>query len=365
MAKSKVYFSDLRTRAFGNLPTKLKRLIKTAGIGDIDLDNKYVALKISFGEPGNWAYLRPNYIKTVADVIKELGGRPFLLDCNTLYIGRRKNALDHIEAAYENGFNPFSTGCHVIIGDGLKGTDETIVPINGEYVKEAKLGTGVVDSDVIITISHFKGHESAGFGGAIKNLAMGCGSRAGKMEMHSSSKPTVNEKKCKGCGMCLKICAHNAITFDNKKAYLNENICVGCGRCIGICPTDAMKPHFDEAKDILNFKMAEYAYAVVKEKPNFHISLVIDVSPDCDCHSENDIPIVPDVGMFASFDPVALDMACVDAVNKQPIISGCIIDRPSNNQSGETDHFGDVHPDTHWISGPRTFAKDRARLDGL
>ena len=171
---SKVYYTDLRTHNKISLPEKLKRLIKKAGIGEIDFEKKYVAIKIHFGEPGNLAFLRPNYAKAVADVVKELGGKPFLTDCNTLYVGGRKNALDHMESAYENGYSPFSTGCHIIIADGLKGTDEALVPVEGgEYVKEAKIGRAVMDADVFISLNHFKGHECTGFGGALKNIGMG------------------------------------------------------------------------------------------------------------------------------------------------------------------------------------------------
>ena len=132
MEKSKVYFTDFHTIAFGDgLPTKLKKLIRKAGIGSIDMDGKFVAIKMHFGELGNISYLRPNYAKVVVDLVKECGGKAFLTDCNTLYVGSRKNALDHMDTAYENGFTPFSTGCHVIIADGLKGTDEALVPVDG------------------------------------------------------------------------------------------------------------------------------------------------------------------------------------------------------------------------------------------
>ena len=278
MEKSKVYFTNLRAKPGMNLQQKLARLMKTAGIGNIDFEKKYVAIKIHFGEPGNLAYIRPNYAKTVVDVVKELGGKPFLTDCNTLYVGGRKNALDHIDSAYLNGFSPFSTGCHIIIGDGLKGTDEALVAVDGEYIKEAKIGRAVMDADIFISLNHFKGHEMAGFGGALKNIGMGCGSRAGKMEMHSAGKPLVKERKCVGCGMCQKICAHSAITITDKKASIDHNKCVGCGRCIGICPHDAIYAKNDEACDIMNKKMAEYSLAVLKDRPHFHISLVMDVS---------------------------------------------------------------------------------------
>ncbi len=348
MAPSKVYFTDLHVTFQENLLQKLARLVKTAGMLDqIDFSNKYTAIKIHFGEPGNLSYLRPNYSKVLVDLIKAQGGRVFLTDCNTLYVGRRKNALDHLDTAYENGYNPFATGCHVIIADGLKGTDEALVPIDGDYVKEAKIGRAIMDADIFISLTHFKGHESTGFGGTLKNIGMGCGSRAGKMEMHNAGKPHVVQERCVGCGACRKNCAHSAITITDRKASIDHSKCVGCGRCIGVCPMDAVDTDLDEANDILNCKIAEYTLAVLKDRPSFHISLVMDVSPYCDCHAENDVPIVPSIGMFASFDPVALDMACVDAVNRQPVIEGSLLSRQPHTHH---DHFTDTHPDTNWKS---------------
>ena len=351
MEKSKVYFTNFRARPGYNLLQKLEKLIKKAGIGNIDFENKYVAIKIHFGEPGNLAYLRPNYSKVIADVVKELGGKPFLTDCNTLYVGGRKNALDHIDSAYLNGFTPFSTGCHVIIADGLKGTDEEYVEINQEYIKKAKIGRAIMDADIFISLNHFKGHEMTGFGGAIKNIGMGCGSRAGKMEMHSSGKPEIILEKCRKCKQCKKICAHGAISYgEDGKAIIDHNKCVGCGRCIGICNFDAIKSPNDENGDILNKKMAEYALAVVKDKPNFHISLICDVSPNCDCHAENDAPIVPNIGMLASFDPVALDKACADLVNNQKAFDDSRLGEHIKQHINEKDNFHINHPETNWES---------------
>ena len=351
MEVSNVYFTDLRVKNGDNLLTKLQRLIKTAGIGNIDFTDKYVAIKMHFGEPGNLAFLRPNYAKAVADIVKELGGKPFLTDCNTLYVGGRKNALDHLDSANLNGFNPTTTGCQIIIADGLKGTDETLVPVEGStYIKEAKIGRAVMDADVFISLSHFKGHESTGFGGALKNIGMGCGSRAGKMEMHSAGKPHVDQNLCVGCQMCAKICAHDAPEFENKKATINHDKCVGCGRCIGVCPKDAILSASDESNEILNCKIAEYTKAVIDNRPHFHISLVIDVSPYCDCHGENDAAIVPNVGMFASFDPVALDMACAEAVNAQPVLSNSMLGDCSEEERAchNHDHFHSIFPETCW-----------------
>ena len=313
---SKVYFTDMRTSFTENLPKKLTRLIDRAGLGTIDFDHKFVAIKIHFGEMGNLAYLRPQYARALAAYIKERGGLPFLTDCNTLYVGSRKNALEHIETAYINGYTPYATGCQVIIADGVRGTDEAYIPIGCEEVKTAKIGRAIADADIIISLNHFKGHEEAGFGGALKNLGMGSGSRAGKMEMHYDGKPVVDR--------------------DN---------CVGCGRCIAICSFDAIKPDNSSSEASLNRRIAEYAYAVVKDKPNFHISIAADISPNCDCHPENDAPIVPNIGMFASFDPVAIDLAAADAVNAMPANPRSAL---SEAECRCHDHFINVHPNTNW-----------------
>ena len=351
MEKSKVYFTDFRTRVGVSLTEKLQRLIKKAGITDIDMDGKFVAIKMHFGELGNLSYLRPNYAKAVADVVKECGGKPFLTDCNTLYPGSRKNALEHLDCANINGFNTINTGCQIIIGDGLRGTDDITVPVrNGEYCKEAYIGRAVMDADIFISLTHFKGHESTGFGGAIKNIGMGCGSRAGKMHQHNSGKPIVHDDLCRGCRRCAKECGSDAITYENGKAVINQDICKGCGRCIGACAFDAIENQNWNANEILGRKMAEYSQAVCDGRPTFHISLVRDISPNCDCHGENDAPILPDVGIFASFDPVALDQACVDAcLHATPMPNSQLSDNLADpHWHHHHDNFLDSNPNVRW-----------------
>ncbi len=351
MAKSQVFFTDMRCKVGTSLLMKLDKLIRKAGIESLPLDGKFVAIKIHFGEPGNLSFLRPNFSKTVVDLLLSHNAKPFLTDCNTLYVGRRKDALEHISAAYENGYTPFATNCHVIIADGLKGTDDVEVPLtNTKYCQSARIGRAVMDADIIISLSHFKGHEMTGFGGAIKNIGMGCGSRAGKMHMHSDGKPSVNDK-CRGCGICSSFCAHEAISYDaEKKAHINHDNCVGCGRCMGACNFDAIDPAWDMEFDSLNGRMAEYTLAVLQGRPHFHISIVNQVSPYCDCHAENDAAVVPDIGMFASFDPVALDKACIDAVNAAPAIGGSIMQDCGCSHGQLGDHFKAVHPTTDWRS---------------
>ena len=207
-----------------------------------------------------------------------------------------------------------------------------------------------MDADIIISLNHFKGHESTGFGGALKNLGMGCGSRAGKMEQHKAGKPVVQEGLCRNCKQCAKECGSDAIRYDTGKAVIDQDLCKGCGRCIGRCNFDAIYAPDDNANALLDCKMAEYAMAVCHGRPNFHISLVVDVSPFCDCHGENDAPIVPDIGMFASFDPVALDRACADAVlAAQPVENSLLGEhRADKNFSCCGDNFIDTTPASTW-----------------
>lgn len=354
MEKAKVYFTDFHTVAFGDgLPAKLKKLIRAAGIGQIDMDGKFAAIKMHFGELGNISFLRPNYAKAVADVVKELGGHPFLTDCNTLYPGSRKNALEHLYCAWENGFTPLTVGCPILIGDGLKGTDDIAVPVRGgEYIQEAKIGRAIMDADVFISLTHFKGHEMTGFGGAIKNIGMGCGSRAGKKDQHNDGKPSIDPEKCRGCRRCQQECANHGLVFDegSKKMRVDQNNCVGCGRCLGSCNFDAIAFDSSAALSDLNCRMAEYTKAVVDGRPCFHISLVVDVSPNCDCHCENDVPILPNIGMFASFDPLALDQACVDACMAATPLPGSQLAKNMEKSDfvDHHDHFTNSTPESEW-----------------
>ena len=372
---SQVCFADMHAKAGDSILAKFERLIEKAGIDQIDFKDKFVAVKVHFGEVGNMAFLRHQYAKVLCDHIKARGGKPFLTDCNTLYVGYRNNALNHLDAAFINGYNPLSTGVHTIIADGLRGTDEREIPVvGGEYVKEAKIGAAVAEADIIVSLTHFKGHVNAGFGGALKNIGMGCGSKKGKMEMHSSGTPRIDGGKCIGCGMCVDHCANDGVHVVDGTAVIDEGHCVGCGYCIAYCPAGAIMTKWDEAKPVMNKKIAEYTKAVLDGKPSFHVSLVLDVSPDCDCERHNDVPVIPNVGMFASFDPVALDQACVDAANRQPVIQGSKAD-PQVKEASASDHMdgaraipeqaysehaaGDdghdvfrmVHPDTDWAAG--------------
>jgi uncharacterized Fe-S center protein len=353
MNASKVYFTNLRTTPSASLPTKMERLVRRAGIETIDFRNQYVAVKIHFGEPGNLAYIRPNYAARLTGLLRSLGAKPFLTDCNTLYSGGRSNAVDHLQSAMENGFNPISAKCQVIIADGVKGTDCREVPLGGEYCKAPKIGAAIVDADIVVSMNHFKGHEQSGFGGALKNLGMGSASVAGKLELHSSSQPATDRAQCTGCRICEKHCAHHAILVGkDKKASINYDLCTGCGQCVALCQYEGVVMGEGDTSERLNCKIAEYAKAVLAGKPNFHVNFIMNVSPDCDCWNHNDAAIVPDLGILASFDPVALDQACADMVTAAPALPGSRLGErfPHEHLAGR-DKFPLVHPDTHWQAG--------------
>jgi uncharacterized Fe-S center protein len=344
---SKVYFIDFRTTSQLNMLQKLKMLMKETGFENIDFQKKLTALKIHFGEPGNLSYIRPNYAAVIAKYVQELGGSPFLTDANTLYKGRRSNAVDHLQSAMENGFSPLTTGCNIIIADGLKGTDYKEIEINQKYCKTAKIATAIANSDVLVSINHFKGHEMAGFGGALKNIGMGSGAIGGKLEMHSDSQPSVVRDNCTGCEVCVHNCAHDAIKLDTEnKASIDYQKCTGCGQCVAVCQYGA--PQAIGEAIHMQEKMMDYAYAVLRNKPSFHINFIMDVSPLCDCWNHNDVPIVPNIGIAASIDPVALDRACADMVNNAPIHKNSVI---GNHFQSDKDRFHLAAPGIDWHVG--------------
>jgi uncharacterized protein len=356
MESANVFYTNLHTTPQNNLLNKVEKLAYAAGFNQIDFKGKYVAIKMHFGEPGNLAFLRPNYAALIARMVKQKGGKPFLTDANTLYSGGRSNAVDHLQSATMNGFTEAVTGCPVIIADGLLGHDEAEIETNTPVCKSALIGKAVADADIIISLNHFKGHEMSGFGGALKNLGMGCASVKGKRILHATSQPKIVTENCTGCNSCVENCAHNALSLnDDNKAEINYQFCVGCGQCVAVCQYNAAQVYNESASVILNQKIAEYALAVLKGKPNLHINFMVDISPDCDCWNHNDSPLTANIGIAASLDPVALDMACAQKVCEAPVN---IFSRIANKQNTGlhiqpqiTDKFAMAHPTTDWKSG--------------
>ena len=344
---SKVCFTDLRASFRQNLMAKLIKLMDLAGITDIVSPRNLVALKLHFGEKGNSAFIRPLFIRQVADRIRELGASPFLTDTNTLYAGSRGDSVSHLRTAIENGFAYSVVNAPIIIGDGMRGASVSTVDIDQENIKTAYLGKEIVESDVLIGIAHFKGHELSGFGGTIKNLGMGCASRKGKLEQHSGLAPKVKRKKCIGCGECIQHCAQNAISLIEKKAYIDPQKCVGCGECILVCPNGVIDIKWDADMEIFQKKMAEYCFAVLKKKQGkaLFLNFLTNISPACDCYGYSDAAIVHDIGILASKDPVAIDQASVDLINHMPAADNSCI---KNATAPGKDKFRDVYPKIDW-----------------
>jgi uncharacterized Fe-S center protein len=348
MPKSKVYFADLRASAKENLLSKLARLMDTSGFNDLDMGPRsIVAVKLHFGERGNTAFIRPVFIRRVVDHIKERGGSPFLTDTNTLYAGTRGDSVSHITTAIENGFAYPVVNAPVVIADGIRGASYSTVRIDQEIFKTAYIGKEIVESDVLISVAHFKGHELSGFGGTIKNLGMGCASRKGKLEQHSDLSPKVIRRKCQGCGDCIQHCAHGAIFLKDSKAMIDPERCIGCGECILICPHGAIDVQWNG--DALRFqkKMVEYTLAVLKGKEEkvFFLNFLTNISPACDCYGHNDAPIVHDFGIMASSDPVAIDQASVDMVNRQAAPEGTSL---TDHRNPNEDKFRSIYPNIDW-----------------
>ena len=341
---SKVYFSDMRANAkHESLPQKVNKLFKVAGFSDLVGEDELIAIKLHFGEKGGTAFIHPVFVRQVVDRVKEAGGKPFLTDTNTLYVGARANSVDHLQTAIENGFSYATVNAPIIIADGLFGKNFVEVPLDGAHFGAVKIGSEVANADGMIVLSHTKGHIITGFGGAIKNLGMGCGNRGGKQMMHSSLKPKVGQEGCKICRTCLKWCPADAILMTEKSAEIEHDKCIGCGECTVVCPTRAIKIQWkSEAVDVQE-RMAEYAWGAVKDKQGKVgcFNFVMNVTPDCDCNAWSDAYIVNDVGILASTDPVAIDQAAIDLINGQTGLKNTRLE--SNFEPGE-DKFKGVYP---------------------
>lgn len=344
---STVYFADMRAGNRENLFKKLQRLLEAGGLEQIVGRGDLTAIKLHFGERGGHAYIRPTFIRTMVDAVRSLGGKPFLTDSSTLYPGERKEAVSALRCGIENGFAYAVVGAPLIMCDGLRGHSARRVAVAGELLQTVDIAEGILEADSLLTVSHFKCHELTGFGGAIKNLAMGCSSREGKLEQHSNVAPQVAEKFCTACAICFKACVHDAISFIEGKARIDAAKCAGCGRCITVCEEKAIQIQWNEEAPKVMKKMAEYALGALdgKNGKTLFVNFVTQLSPSCDCYGHSDAPIVADQGILVSSDPVALDQACADLVNAAPGLPGTAL-RSGMEPGG--DKFRGVHPAIDW-----------------
>ena len=317
--KSKVYFANLHTEGYeDNLIFKIMKLFDIAEFKNLISPKDLTAIKVHFGEKGNTSFVPPWYVRAIVDKVKEAGGNPFVTDTTTLYTGPRKNAVSHINTAIEHGFASAVVGAPLIIADGLKGRNDEKIEISKKHFKFVKIASDIINADSMIVSSHFKGHMLAGFGGAIKNLAMGCASAGGKKEQHSM-RPIVEEELCTGCGKCVEVCPVETIELINGKSIIHSENCIGCGECYTHCPEKAITMNFETEISEFVERMTEYAYGAFKIKKGKigFINFLINITPECDCFNFSQKVIVKDIGILASLDPVAIDKASYDLVNKQ------------------------------------------------
>ncbi len=343
-----VYFMDLEATSRENLPQKLSRLVQKAGIEKVLTKKDLTAVKIHFGEQGNTAFIRPVFINSIIKTIKSLEASPFLTDANTLYVGTRSDSVSHIKTAIENGFAYSSMDATpVIIADGLRGKSETKIEIKQKNCEHVYIGSEIVHADALISVAHFKGHELSGFGGTLKNVGMGSASRRGKLDQHSNVSPKIKRKTCIGCAECAKHCPGSAITLEEKKAYIDKVLCVGCAECIVRCPTGSININWNQTVPVFLEKMIEYNMGVLKgkEDKSLFINFITDIAPKCDCLPYSESPIVNNIGVVASTDPVAIDQASADLVNNERGLPGTVLG--TNLEPGE-DKFKGLYPSVDW-----------------
>jgi len=356
-----VFGISLRTHFREGLEHKMLRLFHSLHPEKVVSDRSTWAIKVHFGEAGGHTFIRPHLIRVFVEALKLLKARPFLTDTNTLYVGKRTNSVDHLELALKHGFGHEVTGAPLIIADGLKGGAEIGVEVNRGGLGQAWIAAELAAADGLLVLSHFKGHELTGFGGALKNLGMGSASRRGKLNQHSDLKPKVVSKKCIGCGRCLRFCAHKALeVIESRKASINQEKCVGCAACIPVCPEEAIAIPWERDAEKFMRKMVEYGWAALQSKGRqaFFVNFLTSVSPLCDCLNHSDAPIVSDLGILASCDPVALDAASAELVNQAPGLAGSAL--PEEALPAGADKWLALHPQCPW-----TYQLDYAEEIGL
>ena len=338
---SDVYFISRDTGPGRSLIDKVNRLIKKIGFSKHLLKNDLVAIKVHFGALGLTTYLRPIFIRPFADEVKGAGAYAFVTDANTIYKGSRTNGPQHLETAIKNGFSYSSVGAPLIIADGINSEDYVEAETDGEIVDKAFVAGETQRASAMIVISHFKGHEMFGFGGAVKNIGMGLASKRGKLLLHSTTKPFIKEKACRKCGNCVHWCPADAVDIETDHMVINNDRCIGCGQCIMVCPYNAAKIQWDIDFTEGQKKTAEYAMAVLKPKREkiWFFNFLVDITPDCDCFPFSDTPIVNDIGILASVDPIAIDQASYDMVTDAYSVSA---GRAAGAGRGE-DKFAEVH----------------------
>jgi uncharacterized Fe-S center protein len=313
--RSEVFFSpyDKSTAFLRGLRTLFSKVANVISAGGS------VAVKLHMGEYGGSAYLRPPIVRRVCDLIKEAGGKPFVTDTTTLYSAGRFTASQYLATAARNGFTEDSLGAPVVIADGEKGYDGEFVDIPSRVsdcsLDKIKIAKEILQADSMIVLTHFKGHELSGFGGSIKNVAMGCVTKESKAAQHRVNRGVIELSKCTGCGKCIEGCVFEALSLLDEKMVRDDEKCLNCNNCLYICPEGvfSLPP---QAKERFQVYLAHAAAGVLSRFQSrvAFINLVQDVTPLCDCVTPSGLPVVPDIGILASIDVVAIDKASLDLI---------------------------------------------------
>ncbi|MCP4680666.1 MAG: DUF362 domain-containing protein [Deltaproteobacteria bacterium] len=318
---SKVYLiSGSSSDDIATVEKKVSALWQRADLAGAFSKRDLAALKLHVGEPGTKTFVSPKIVKTLVRCIAKTGAKPFLTDTAVLYKSRRGDAVGHVRVAHDHGFGLLEMGAPFISADGLNGSDdlEVDVGVSAKHYEKVSIASGIMQARSMLVLTHATGHLATGLGGAIKNLGMGCGSKKAKLSQHFGQKPHIDADKCSACGECATWCPSDAIDVE-QSAVIDPDKCIGCGECIAVCLDSAVQFDWSIMGRALQERIVEHAVAVARGKPNkiCYITVAQDITKDCDCLGVNQKPLLEDIGILASFDPVALDKAVLDLVQQR------------------------------------------------
>ncbi len=297
------------------LSLQLERLFQKAEVDRVFSQNDLTALKLHVGEPGTKTFVKPKVVAALVRLITKTGAKPFLTDSAVLYRSPRDNGPSHIEVAHRHGFSLEAVGAPFVPADGVIGSDEIEVHVGGRHYESVWVASAIRNARSMLVLSHATGHLGTGLGAALKNLGMGCASKKSKLRMHHGQQPRIAKKHCIACAVCSEWCPSDAISVD-EFAVIDRKRCIGCGECIAVCQEGAVKFGWGIMGKELQERVVEHAKAVVENKPNHiaYITVAQQITKDCDCLGLDQPPLLEDIGILASKDPVAIDQATLDLI---------------------------------------------------
>lgn len=301
------------------LAARIDALWRRAALDDVFKERDLAALKLHVGEPGTKTFVAPPIVAELVRHMAATGAKPFLTDTAVLYRSPRDNAVSHARVARDHGFSPDAVGAPFLSADGLNGAEEIELPLaGGSHFDHVVIASGIMHARSMLVLSHATGHLGTGLGGALKNLGMGCASKKGKLRMHHGQQPRIDDDACTGCGTCADWCPADAIEVAHTAA-IDAEACIGCGECIAVCRDDAVEFDWHIMGRQLQERIVEYAAAVIRSKPGriAYVTVAQNITRDCDCLGVDQRPLLEDIGLLASRDPVAIDEAALTLVEQR------------------------------------------------